>query len=69
MQTGDQHAVAQFLGLKPEQVKINMLYAGGSFGRRANPAGDYLVEAASIAKARLSAGRVNEADRGLCSAP
>ena len=34
--------VAQVLGLKPEQVKLNMLYAGGSFGRRANPAGDYV---------------------------
>ncbi len=51
MQTGDQQAVAQTVGLKPEQVKINMLYAGGSFGRRANPVADYLVEAASIAKA------------------
>ena len=28
-----------------------MLFAGGSFGRRANPVGDYVVEAASIAKA------------------
>ena len=28
-----------------------MLYAGGSFGRRANPMADYVVEAASIAKA------------------
>ena len=50
-QTVDQGAVAQLLGLKPEQVKINMLYAGGSFGRRANPDSDYLLEAASIAKA------------------
>ena len=50
-QTGDQHAIAQVTGLKPEQVKLNMLYAGGSFGRRANPAADYLVEAAAIAKA------------------
>ena len=50
-QTGDQQAIAQVVGLKPEQVKLNMLYAGGSFGRRANPAGDYLVEAAAIAKA------------------
>jgi isoquinoline 1-oxidoreductase beta subunit len=51
MQTGDQAAVAAVLGLKPEQVKLNMLYAGGSFGRRANPMADYLVEAATIAKA------------------
>jgi isoquinoline 1-oxidoreductase beta subunit len=28
-----------------------MLYAGGSFGRRANPKADYLVEAVQIAKA------------------
>ena len=39
------------VGLKPEQVKLNMLYAGGSFGRRANPGGDYMVEAVAIAKA------------------
>ncbi len=50
-QTADQHAVAKLFGLKPEQVKINMLYAGGSFGRRANPHSDYVVEAASIVKA------------------
>ncbi|MBI4293161.1 MAG: xanthine dehydrogenase family protein molybdopterin-binding subunit [Betaproteobacteria bacterium] len=50
-QTVDQAAVARVVGLKPEQVKINMLYAGGSFGRRANPHSDYVVEAAAIAKA------------------
>lgn len=50
-QTGDQGALAQLFGFKPEQVKINMLYAGGSFGRRANPNSDYLLEAASIVKA------------------
>jgi isoquinoline 1-oxidoreductase beta subunit len=50
-QTVDQATLAQFLGLKPEQVKINQLYAGGSFGRRANPHSDYLLEAAAIAKA------------------
>ncbi len=50
-QTPDQAAVAQLLGFKPEQVKLNMLYAGGSFGRRANPHGDYVVEAVTIAKA------------------
>ena len=51
IQTLDQGAVAKVLGIKPEQVKINMLYAGGSFGRRANPHSDYVVEAATIAKA------------------
>jgi isoquinoline 1-oxidoreductase beta subunit len=51
MQTGDQFNVAKLLGLKPEQVKINMLYAGGSFGRRACPASDYVLEAVTIARA------------------
>jgi isoquinoline 1-oxidoreductase beta subunit len=50
-QTADQFAVANTLGIKPEQVKINTLYAGGSFGRRANPHQDYVVEAATIVKA------------------
>lgn len=50
-QTPDQDAVAQLLGLERHQVTIHMLYAGGSFGRRANPHSDYVVEAASIAKA------------------
>lgn len=35
-QTVDQGNAARTAGLKPEQVKINTLYAGGSFGRRAN---------------------------------
>ena len=43
--------VSSTLGLKLDQVKINMLYAGGSFGRRANPRADYQAEAAHIAKA------------------
>jgi isoquinoline 1-oxidoreductase beta subunit len=50
MNTGDQMAVAAELGLQPEQVRINMLYAGGSFGRRANPKADYVLEAVHIAK-------------------
>lgn len=57
-QTIDQAAVARVVGLKPEQVKINMLYAGGSFGRRANPHSDYVVEAAAIAKAIAGRGPV-----------
>lgn len=50
-QTPDQEAVARVFGLTPGQVKINMLYAGGSFGRRANPDSDYVVETAEIVKA------------------
>lgn len=50
-QTGDQFALSAVLGLKPEQVKLNQLFAGGSFGRRANPNSDYVLEAAFIAKA------------------
>ena len=52
IQTTDQENIAQALGIKPEQVKINTLYAGGSFGRRANPLSDYILEAALIAKSR-----------------
>ncbi len=51
LQTGDQFALAGLLGIKPEQVKLNMLYAGGSFGRRACALSDYVLEAAAIAKA------------------
>ncbi len=51
LQTGDQILVSEVFGIKPEAVKINMLYAGGSFGRRANPQADYVVQAAEIAKA------------------
>ncbi|WLQ11684.1 xanthine dehydrogenase family protein molybdopterin-binding subunit [Hahella aquimaris] len=50
-QTGDQMQVAQILGVPMENVKINMLLAGGSFGRRANSHSDYIGEAAQIAKA------------------
>jgi isoquinoline 1-oxidoreductase beta subunit len=50
-QTVDQGNVAKVLGLKPEQVRLNMLYAGGSFGRRANPHSDYVMEAAQIVRA------------------
>jgi isoquinoline 1-oxidoreductase subunit beta len=49
--TVDQVNAAQAAGLKPEQVVINTLAAGGTFGRRANAESDYIVEAVSIAKA------------------
>ena len=51
LQSADQMNVAGATGLKPEQVEINMLFAGGSFGRRANPQADYVLEAVSIAQA------------------
>lgn len=50
-QSIDQPAVAALLGLKPEQVTIHMLYAGGSFGRRASKDADYVLEAVNVAKA------------------
>lgn len=50
-QTIEQMTVGGILGLKPEQVKIETLFSGGSFGRRATPTADYLAEAAQILKA------------------
>jgi isoquinoline 1-oxidoreductase beta subunit len=50
-QTVDQANAAKTAGLDPQQVSIHTLYAGGSFGRRANPGSDYIAEAVSVAKA------------------
>jgi isoquinoline 1-oxidoreductase beta subunit len=50
-QTIDQGNAAAAAGLKPDQVQIHTLMAGGSFGRRANTVSDYIVEAVHIAKA------------------
>jgi isoquinoline 1-oxidoreductase beta subunit len=50
-QTVDQLNAAKAAGLDPLAVSIHTLYAGGSFGRRANLGSDYIVEAVSIAKA------------------
>jgi isoquinoline 1-oxidoreductase beta subunit len=50
-QTLDQANAAKTAGLDPQNVTINTLFAGGSFGRRANVGSDYIVEAVSIAKA------------------
>ena len=49
-QTVEQFAVSKVLGLKPENVELVTTWAGASFGRRANPAADFVVEAALIAK-------------------
>ncbi len=51
LHTVDQFALSKAFDIKLEQVKINTLYAGGSFGRRGNPQSDYLLEAAAIIKA------------------
>ena len=51
MQGTDQQAAAKILGLKPEQVKIHTMFLGGGFGRRANPAADFVSEAVQVAKA------------------
>jgi isoquinoline 1-oxidoreductase/isoquinoline 1-oxidoreductase beta subunit len=48
--TADQTAAAKELGYQPGQVSITQLYAGGSFGRRANPRSDYVREAVRIAR-------------------
>jgi len=50
-QTVDQGALAAMFGIPPEKVNIHMLYAGGSFGRRASTKVDYIREAAAIVKA------------------
>jgi isoquinoline 1-oxidoreductase beta subunit len=50
-QTVDQLNAAMATGLKPEEVTITTLAAGGTFGRRANPESDYISEVASIVKA------------------
>ena len=49
-QTVDQGAAAEALGIAPDKVKLNTMFAGGGFGRRANPTSDYIVEACQIAK-------------------
>jgi isoquinoline 1-oxidoreductase subunit beta len=50
-QTGDRMAAAAVAGLKPEQVQIHTTLLGGGFGRRANPASDFVIEAVQVAKA------------------
>jgi isoquinoline 1-oxidoreductase subunit beta len=50
-QTGDRAAAAAVAGLKPEQVQIHTTFLGCGFGRRANPASDFVKEAVQVAKA------------------
>jgi len=50
-QTVDHAAAVKVCGLPPDKVKLHTTFLGGGFGRRANPASDYIVEAVKIAKA------------------
>ncbi|MCR9255710.1 MAG: xanthine dehydrogenase family protein molybdopterin-binding subunit [Alphaproteobacteria bacterium] len=51
LQTVDQYVTSATLGIEPTDVKINTLWAGGSFGRRAIYDSHIVGEAAQIAKA------------------
>jgi isoquinoline 1-oxidoreductase beta subunit len=55
-QTIDQVLAAQAAGLKPDAVDLVTTFAGGGFGRRANPVSDYVVEAVLVAKAMKRGG-------------
>ena len=52
----DAAAAATVLGLKPEQVVVNVQMSGGGFGRRFSSTSDVAVEACAIAKAARAAG-------------
>src|ERR1700688_4019839 len=49
-ETVDRANAAHAAGLPPEKVQINTTLLGGGFGRRANPASDFVVEAVQVAK-------------------
>lgn len=49
-QTVDRARAAEIAGLAPEKVQIHTTLLGGGFGRRANPASDWVVEAMHVAK-------------------
>lgn len=51
IQTLDQMQIAKIFGIKPEDVEIETLLAGGSFGRRIDLGHDMLEELAESAKA------------------
>lgn len=56
-QTWDQNTVARVLGLTPDQVTLNTMFAGGGFGRRGTPTSDILGDTARVMKAWLEAKR------------
>jgi isoquinoline 1-oxidoreductase subunit beta len=49
-QTGDCAAAAKVAGLPFDKVQIHTTLLGGGFGRRANPASDFVMEAVNVAK-------------------
>ena len=49
-ETVDRANAAKVPGLSPERVQIHTTLLGGGFGRRANPASDFVVEAMHVAK-------------------
>ena len=55
-QTLDQMAAAKIVKTLPGSVEIETMYAGGSFGRRANFQSDYVAECVEIAK-KVGGGR------------
>jgi isoquinoline 1-oxidoreductase subunit beta len=50
MPTMDHVAAQKVLGIPHENIKFNVTYAGGSFGRRASKHSDWIVDACEIAK-------------------
>jgi isoquinoline 1-oxidoreductase beta subunit len=50
-QTVDQGAAAKVVGTTPDKVTLHTTFLGGGFGRRANPASDFVGEAVVVAKA------------------
>jgi isoquinoline 1-oxidoreductase subunit beta len=50
-QTNDQATAARIAGVPPQHVTVHTPFLGGGFGRRANPAADFVAEAVHVAKA------------------
>jgi isoquinoline 1-oxidoreductase beta subunit len=50
----DQQLAARLLGIEPDRVTVHTCFLGGSFGRRATPESDFVVEAVEVAKAAQS---------------
>lgn len=53
-ETVDRATAAQVAGLPPEKVQLHTTLLGGGFGRRANPASDFVREAVHIAKVAMA---------------